>query len=236
MAIYKRGRFWWVSYNTGGKRVEFSTKSENREDAERMQASTRGKKAARRLKKDADPGVYFLKSPALGLVKIGCSGNSRQRISDLRNMNADDLVLAAHIKTERYRAAESIIHCFFKEKHSHREWFRITDEDIDFAVKYWERIQASNKIVDDYSTPLESDRLYDLKEIAEMLAMSAGFVRKLIRDGQLRMIKVGRLVRVSGADLQEYIDNCRYVVEPKIVGNTQDLPASGNMDAENATT
>ena len=43
------------------------------------------------------------------------------------------------------------------------------------------------------------------EDVAERLQCSARHVRRLIGDGRLRSVRVGRLVRVAPADLEAYL-------------------------------
>lgn len=235
MALYLRGKNWWVDYHTNGKRIQFSAKTSDREQAEKIQELTRGRAMKTDRRDELDPGVYFLKSPALGLVKIGCSGNAGRRIEDLKNMNADDLILLAKIVTKRHRAAEGVIHDFFADKHVRREWYRISDEDVAFAVQYWERVKdAENVVARDMAMPVDRERYYSLQEIAEIMSLSVSTIRKFIREGELQKVKVGSLVRVTGSELNDYIER-NTTIAVKIEGKTVFQPVSSIQGPENAT-
>lgn len=231
MALHLRGKVWWADFQSNRKHVQVSTKTHDRAEAEKIQEMLRGKKLKTDHRDELDPGLYFLQSPALQLVKIGCSGNAARRIEDLRNMNADDLVLLAKIKTKQYRTAESVIHDFFTDKHVRREWYKITADDVDFAVRYWDRIKNAENIRSRHELlPVDRERYYTLEEIADFLSLSVSFVRKTIRKGELLKVKLGNAVRVSGTDFQDYVDRCRCV---KIEGTTSDLAAGSTQGAEN---
>lgn len=47
--------------------------------------------------------------------------------------------------------------------------------------------------------------LLKIKQVAQELSMSIKSVRKLIRDGKLHAVKIGKLWRVDEADLQAFI-------------------------------
>lgn len=49
-----------------------------------------------------------------------------------------------------------------------------------------------------------------LKNIAEVLSVSEGMVRKLIRAGEIRAIYVGRFPRIEQGDLNEFIERRRH--------------------------
>ena len=46
------------------------------------------------------------------------------------------------------------------------------------------------------------DRLFTLKQAAEILAVSPELLKKLRRKGQLRVVKLGRAIRVSEKELE----------------------------------
>ena len=49
-------------------------------------------------------------------------------------------------------------------------------------------------------------KLLKAEEIAELLSLSRSYVYKLIRDGTIPSIQIGRSVRVRDRDLMEFID------------------------------
>jgi excisionase family DNA binding protein len=53
-------------------------------------------------------------------------------------------------------------------------------------------------------------QLIRLKDVPERLNISEGTVRRLIRDGRLKTLKIGlRATVVTEADLTAYIESCR---------------------------
>lgn len=233
MALYQRGSIWWFDFHSNGKRIQLSAKTRDRAEAEKLQELARGRTPKTDRRDELDPAVYFLKSPALGLVKIGCSGNSGRRIEDLKNMNADDLVLMAKITTREYRSAESVIHDMFTEKHKRREWYAITDDDVDFAVRYWDRIKASESILARHEAlPIDRERYYALAEVAGILNISVSKIRNMIREGDLKKIKLGSAVRVTGADLDDFLARHTFRAV-RIAGKTTYQPVSGMQGSEN---
>jgi excisionase family DNA binding protein len=59
------------------------------------------------------------------------------------------------------------------------------------------------------STAPKYDRLHDLDKIASRLNVSTKTVRRLIGRGELGFHRVGRLVRVSEGQYQEYLARVR---------------------------
>jgi excisionase family DNA binding protein len=47
--------------------------------------------------------------------------------------------------------------------------------------------------------------LYDVKTAAQVLAISPWTVRAYIRDGKLKPVRLGRLVRVEEAELERFV-------------------------------
>jgi excisionase family DNA binding protein len=58
-------------------------------------------------------------------------------------------------------------------------------------------------------------RLYDVKDAAEILAISPWTVRAYIRNGKLRPIRMGRLVRLDEQELEQFVAGAKGVVEVK---------------------
>jgi len=57
----------------------------------------------------------------------------------------------------------------------------------------------------------EHDRLLKASEVAEMLNIGLSFAYKLMREGEIPSIKLGRAVRVRHCDLKTFInDNVRF--------------------------
>jgi excisionase family DNA binding protein len=48
-------------------------------------------------------------------------------------------------------------------------------------------------------------KLYDIQDVARMLSVSPWTVRAYIRNGKLRPVRIGRLVRVDERDLDEFV-------------------------------
>jgi excisionase family DNA binding protein len=65
-------------------------------------------------------------------------------------------------------------------------------------------------------------KLYDVREAAQMLAVSPWTVRAYFREGKLCPIRMGRLIRLDGQELE------RFVVSPKVVSNGKQIGGPGN--------
>lgn len=51
------------------------------------------------------------------------------------------------------------------------------------------------------------DRLYDVRQAAQVLGIGRTNVYKLLKDGRLHSVRVGRLRRIRRSDLDAYIEN-----------------------------
>lgn len=56
---------------------------------------------------------------------------------------------------------------------------------------------------------MEDRKFYSVIKVAEILDVSVRTVRRLISDGELETIKVRKSVRVSGDNLDNYVNNNR---------------------------
>lgn len=56
---------------------------------------------------------------------------------------------------------------------------------------------------------------YSLEDVARVLDVNYQLIYRLVRDGEMGSTKVGRVYRVSHADLQAYLDSNRTVPAPK---------------------
>ena len=51
----------------------------------------------------------------------------------------------------------------------------------------------------------QADRLLRIDEAAEVLQVSDSTMRRLVRDGDLRVVRIGRALRVRPEDLDDFI-------------------------------
>ncbi len=82
-------------------------------------------------------GVYFLLSPAIGLTKVGKAGNFRQRIPSIQSMNPEDLAISAVVPCAEAATCEFWFHRHFNRQRVRFEWFRLTSEEISWAITAW---------------------------------------------------------------------------------------------------
>lgn len=80
------------------------------------------------------------------------------------------------------------------------------------------RLEATSDAIMEGSTDTRPPTLLTVEQAAELLNVSVRFVRRLIAERRIAVHRIGRHVRISGADLNAYITSGR--VEP--------LPGSGD--------
>jgi len=56
---------------------------------------------------------------------------------------------------------------------------------------------------------MEDERFYTIKEVAELLKVSDGGVRKWLKTGKLKGIKLGRIWRIKNSDPEEFVNERR---------------------------
>ncbi len=56
---------------------------------------------------------------------------------------------------------------------------------------------------------MEDEKFYTIKEVAELLKVSDGAVRKWLKSGKLKGIKLGRIWRIKKSDLDEFVNERR---------------------------
>jgi hypothetical protein len=68
--------------------------------------------------------VYFVRAEALGLVKVGLTGNLADRLKTLRVGCPDQITLIAAYYGTDAAAVEAELHGDLAQWHSHGEWFK----------------------------------------------------------------------------------------------------------------
>lgn len=58
----------------------------------------------------------------------------------------------------------------------------------------------------EYAKTTMIERIYSPEEASEALGISLRTMRKLIKSGAVRHIRIGRLVKIADSDLQSFID------------------------------
>ena len=123
----------------------------------------------------SDGNVYFLKNKKTGYTKIGCSANLEQRMNSFYTVcNKKDLVLLKVIAIPTYfmHRLEKEAHDMFKAKRVHGEWFKLSNEDIEFFCE-------------DYHDEYSYFHYFDINEIVKsdmdrMFNSNSGFIKLLL--------------------------------------------------------
>jgi excisionase family DNA binding protein len=64
--------------------------------------------------------------------------------------------------------------------------------------------------------------LLDVKEAARAWAVSPWTIRAYIRDGKLRAVRIGRLVRLEAAELERFVKENAEKVDPNLKKEKED--------------
>ena len=78
--------------------------------------------------------VYLLKCNSTGLYKIGRSINPVFREKTLQSQEPD--IQSIFISGRTLKSKEKELHTLFKDKRIRGEWFRLTEQDVEFIIKY----------------------------------------------------------------------------------------------------
>ena len=65
------------------------------------------------------------------------------------------------------------------------------------------------------------EKLLSIEEVAELLGLEYKSVYRLVRGGELVAARVGRVYRVSPADLSAYLERQKQAVRQETTGKTQ---------------
>lgn len=57
------------------------------------------------------------------------------------------------------------------------------------------------------------EALHDVRDAAQLLAVSPWTIRAYIRNGKLRPIRIGRLVRIEDQELRRFVGEARSIEE-----------------------
>lgn len=88
-------------------------------------------------------GVYFLRSEANGLTKIGHSVEIERRVSSLRTSSSVRLSVVGRMFTKRYVEAERFCHSALRHRRVHGEWFQLTMDDVNQVMRDWQQNDPS---------------------------------------------------------------------------------------------
>lgn len=79
--------------------------------------------------------VYFVRATTLGLVKIGCTIDARDRLKTLQVGSPDRLELLGVICNKRWEETEREVHRRFAAHRRHGEWFEPCDKLLAYIAK-----------------------------------------------------------------------------------------------------
>lgn len=135
-SVYRRGKIWWIKFykpGCGDSPVRMSSRSEKREDAEKLLSEAHGL-PPKTIKLTPRAGAYCLYDASTGLTKIGQSGDIPKRIRAIQNVNPGALTLIAYVFARDPHMAEQILHHRLRAKRVRLEWFSVSlDELFDAA-------------------------------------------------------------------------------------------------------
>lgn len=97
--------------------------------------------------------VYFMRSKATGLVKIGCTSNLKKRKQRLDYEQKETLELIQTYESDDMYVYEHWFHECFRSRHVQGEWFRISNKNIGTVNR--------RVIFDTYKRAQEARRLAD---------------------------------------------------------------------------
>jgi excisionase family DNA binding protein len=63
---------------------------------------------------------------------------------------------------------------------------------------------------------MEEKKLLSLKEAAEMLGIHYTTMRQYVRRGKFPVVRIGRLLKIEGKDIEDYIKNNKTILVEKI--------------------
>ena len=72
-------------------------------------------------------------------------------MNQLLTASPRELVIVETFKSEHYRAIESILHNRFRSKRTHREWFELTNEDVDTFIQHCEGVENNLNVLIEYN-------------------------------------------------------------------------------------
>ena len=96
------------------------------------------------MNKEKEYRVYLIRHRNINeYTKIGYTGDLNKRIKSLQTASPTGIeVIRTYTFTKRRaEQVEQGLHRKFNFKHSHLEWFKLTDEDIKFIDEFVEKIK-----------------------------------------------------------------------------------------------
>ena len=56
---------------------------------------------------------------------------------------------------------------------------------------------------------IEKNKFYSLEEVADLLGVTYQLIYKLVRNGEMPALRVGKMYRITGDDLEAYLNKSR---------------------------
>lgn len=82
--------------------------------------------------------VYLFQEDFAGLIKIGIAKNPLQRMAALQTSCPQTITMLAQVNDDDAKIREAELHVRYAKKHVRREWFRLTENDIEAIRLEWE--------------------------------------------------------------------------------------------------
>lgn len=138
-SLFLRGKTWWTKVYVKGKPIRITTGTSDRDAALKILEERRVRVVRRARVRPAVEYhcVYFLRSSASGLIKIGHSRNINKRLANLRTGSHESLELICQIPTGRAVKLEKFLHAYFDSRRVRGEWFELTTVEIYSALRRW---------------------------------------------------------------------------------------------------
>ena len=153
-------------------------------------------------------------------IKIGVTGDShsalRNRLAAIQTGSHMKLVVLATMPGEPI--LESYYHRKFRKYRLEGEWFKREGEVAAFLEENFDKVVMRNPRQrppswrDGISLPAQprpqpDARLFTVKEVRDILKVGPSTVYRLVADGHLKLVKLGRLSRVPAQSLDELLAN-----------------------------
>jgi hypothetical protein len=74
--------------------------------------------------------IYFVQGQTTKLIKIGISTNFKERIESIKTLSAEQVITLGLMWGNR--TIEQLLHMRFKQSHEHGEWFRPTEDILQY--------------------------------------------------------------------------------------------------------
>lgn len=143
--------------------------------------------------------VYFVQTrpseDLAGPVRIGSTRNLQQHLQQLVDHNPFPLYLLGSMVSAEPEKAKHHIHEQFAAARSRGDWFRPTDELLQYVRT------ATQRPLTPPMPQVPADQLLSIEDVARILNVSVPTVRRLVDAGRLPVMRIGRQLRFSPKDI-----------------------------------